>query len=192
MEIKDILEKACKFVNDANISDEFKAIAFEKSVDFLLRTGGMVIPAQTTETSATHGLADISSEKPLQYIAERLKVGTNQVKEVYDYDETNGLTPVVPVGKLDASKASATREIALLVAGGRQIAGIEEWTGVRSIREVCEHYGKYDSANFASSVKRMQEVFSFKGTGQKRQVRINKVGEEELRGFLQQVTGGAS
>lgn len=192
MDIEDILVKAYKVVNDANIPEGLRAIAFEKSVDFLLRPGGRVIPAERIENSATHGPGAMSLEKPLQRIAERLKVSTDRVKEVYDYDEINGLNPVVPVGKLDTTKASATREIALLVAGGRQVAGIEEWTGVRSIREVCEHYGKYDSANFAASVRKMEEVFSFKGAGQKRQVRINKIGEEELREFFEQVTGDAS
>lgn len=192
--MRDILKESWSAVREAELPDALQAVAFERAIDFFLRGGSAVeAPADAKgPTGGRGGTPDTGSDQPLQRIAQKLNVGLDRVKEVYAFDDS-GLMPVVPVGKLDAGKSPAAKQIALLVAGGRQVGGIEEWTSSASIREVCEHYGKYDQANFASALKTMQDVFSSRGVGQKRQVRLNKVGEERLRTLVDGLaSGGAS
>ena len=55
--------------------------------------------------------------------------------------------------------ATATKQIALLIAGARQAAGIDEWTSWDQFRTVCADYKRLDSGNFAKTIREMEDVF---------------------------------
>ncbi len=115
-------------------------------------------------------------------------MSADAVGEIYSDNDQGDADLVVGVGKLDNSTASATKQVALLVAGARQITELEQWTESKHIRNVCLHYGRFDSANFAKTVKQMDDAFSFKGKGQQLEVRLHQRGIERLKQLITSLT----
>jgi hypothetical protein len=66
-------------------------------------------------------------------IARKLGVALETIAEIYSEDAQGGVELVVGVGKLDRMTASATKQLALLISGGRQLAELEEWTKHRPV-----------------------------------------------------------
>lgn len=192
MDMESILREAVSVVNRAEVPEALRGGAFEAVLAAMLEIGGTSVGRAEEGLRRGGGARGGESGSVVAQIGIRCGLDVARVKEVYDEDSEQGLVLVVPVGKLESSKASAAKQIALLMAGGRQLGGLEEWTDVRGIRSMCEHYGKFDTANFATTVKKLQDEFSFKGSGQQRQVRINQVGVERLKTLLGELVGGTS
>ena len=132
---------------------------------------------------AIGGLAGISS---------RLGVSSQVVEHVYVV-EGNDLELVLPSGRLDQAKSKATEQIALLVAAGRQAAGLDDaWTGVDHIRSMCEHYRRHDQANFASTIKGMDEVFVIRGSGRDRRVKMSAPGWQRASNLVVELSTAES
>jgi hypothetical protein len=122
------------------------------------------------------------STAPLEIIAQKLQIDLSTVQEIFSFDEGRGLQPIVGAGKLGAEKKPAMRLLALLVAGGRQLGGLEDWTKLATVREVCEQYGKLDATNFSTVVNGLDNTFGYRGKGgANREMRINRSGWEELK-----------
>ena len=86
--------------------------------------------------------------------------------------------------------ATATKEIALLVAGGRQAAGLEAWTSWDEIRRWCGEFKKLDSGNFAKTMREMDDVFNTrKESERKLQVRLAKHGWERVADEIRRLGG---
>lgn len=135
-------------------------------------------------------LKDGTEVSAMSLIAGKLNLPTDRVGEVYFLDgEELGLS--VSSSTLATSKTEATRQIAVLIAAGRQAAGLEEsgWTGAATIRSVCDHYGKFDTVNFGTTLKNMDDVFQIKGSGQNREVRVKVPGYERAAALIDQLTG---
>ena len=49
------------------------------------------------------------------------------IGEIYSDNDQGGVDLVVGVGKLESSTATASKQIALLVSAGRQLAELEQW-----------------------------------------------------------------
>lgn len=112
-------------------------------------------------------------------IAARLQLSRDVVDQVYHAGE-DGPTVIVSSRRLAAGKAAATRTLAQLVAAGRQASDVEEWTDAAVIREVVSEFNRYDSANFASTIASMDDVFLFRGKGQSRSVKVSRPGWEKI------------
>ena len=69
----------------------------------------------------------------LSTLAARLGVPAETLNDVYTV-EGDELKYIVAARRLDTQVRAATRQLALLVAGGRQMAGTEEWTSGDRIR----------------------------------------------------------
>ena len=77
------------------------------------------------------------------------------------------------------------RLIAVLIAGGRQLGGLEEWTSLSTVRTVCERYGKLDAKNFSTIMNGFDDIFGYRGKGGSgREMRINRSGWEELKAVI--------
>ena len=85
----------------------------------------------------------------------------------------------MPARRLSAHKSQATKEIALLIAAGRQAVVPDERTSARVIRDAVDTYGKRDEANFAGTIAEMDDVFNITGNGQQRRVKVNLTGFEK-------------
>lgn len=86
-------------------------------------------------------------------------------------------------------RAVGTQQIALLVPAGRQPGGWEEWTPIERIREVCRDYGRFDVATFASTVKRMGDLFSFRGRARQLELRLTRPGFEQAGELACELSG---
>lgn len=126
------------------------------------------------EPSATVDEGDI-----LGRVASGLKIPRDVVELVYD-SKDGQLGVVLSPRRLASDKANATRQIAQIVAAGRQAAGIEEWTPMAAVRAVVSDYGRLDSGNFAAHVQGggLDHAFLFRGKGLGREVKVTRGGME--------------
>lgn len=191
---RDVLVGALKDVEEADVPEDLREIAFAKA--FELRAAAARVPQPGGAggevgggaVPATRGQLDTRGD-PLARIAARLEIDAETVGEVFDVNEGE-VELIVPVGKLPGRVATATKQIALLVAGGRQAAGIEDWTSLDRIREVCAYFRKLDSGNFAKTVREMEDVFNFRNASQRKiQVRLARPGWELVANEIRRLGG---
>jgi hypothetical protein len=111
------------------------------------------------------------------------------VSEVYAEDKGE-LDIVISPTKLDNKKMGATKELALLVAAGRQGAAVDEWTTLDSIRHFAEEFKKYDAPNFARAIRGMGDTFRYTGSGGELKVKLGRPGWEQATALVKGLAGG--
>jgi hypothetical protein len=114
-------------------------------------------------------------------IAAALKVERDVADMVYD-DKNGELGYVISARRLASDKANATRQLAQVIAAGRQAAGLEEWTPVSVVREIVNDYGKLDAANFASYIGALDKnnAVLLRGKGASRELKVTRSGFESV------------
>lgn len=140
--------------------------------------------AQTTSDGVATGEAD-----RLHRLAAKLRLDVETVDQVFSFNGSE-LDITVSPRKLSSGMAAGTRELAQLVAAGRQGSEIEEWTSVDVIRDWCQRYRRYDGANFAGALKALDEEFQFRGTGAKREIRVSRPGWESVADLIRRMVNG--
>jgi hypothetical protein len=189
-EVSQILIGAMKDVEDADVPEDLREIAFKEAIRLRETSAGLVPGgdgALGTGGGAPGGAA-VVGDGAIAQIAARFGVDPAQVGEVFTERDGEVLL-AIGTKALSSGKRPATKEIALLVAGARQATG-EEWTSVNSIREWCETYGKYDNANFAKTIADMEDLFQFTGKGQRREVRLRQPAWEAAGELVSRIVGG--
>lgn len=190
------LREAADLVAAADLPEPYRAHAYKRALDVLLGIG--VVSQQVgghTGGGATAGGGvgvaggGSSAGQPLGRIAGRAGVSLEQVQQVYRYDGGT-LSVVVGHKKIDSSSARGSRELTLLVAGARQAAGLEEWTPLSQARDVCSTYGRLDSANFATTIRAMDDEFAFHGGGASREVRLTMAGWDAWTELVKRLVKG--
>lgn len=180
----------------ASVPPELREAAFTRGLEAKLG-GAMTAPPQPpTALTPVVGAkirdsteVDLPDASPYAAVAARLGVSVEDGTEVFSFGEA-GAELVVGSGKLPSQAASAAKEIAVLVAAARQSNG-EEWTPFSAIRAVCEAYGRLDSTNFATTMKELEDVFSFRSPSrQKREVKLNRPGWERATALVNRLVGG--
>jgi len=121
-------------------------------------------------------------------LASAFGLDRDSIEQVYAVEDGEPIL-VVAAKKLPTNKSAATKQIAQLVAAARQVAKVEEWTGVGTIRPVVTHYGRIDPANFATSLLQMDSVAVIKGKGMSREFKITKPGIEATSDLLRSLVG---
>ena len=196
-QITEILRTAHESVKAAGVPSTLEETAFENAVALLAARSGLGIAASTAPEPAPQFKPALASgqaagptaEKTLARLAEKLKVKTETIDEVF-HIENDDISLSFGTGKLESAKSKAAKQIALLVAASRQAGGWDaEWTTSAAIREVCEQYGKFDSGNFASTLKEMDDVFSFSGSGSSRKVKVKRKGYEDAAALVNEIAG---
>ncbi len=179
-----VLQETLKLLDEVAVPTELRVAAFERTFDALVSRR-----ASSEQSNAKAGLGAGTNAEPLLGIAERLGLEHDLVREIYVVEDDE-VSLVIPPSRFEKSKAVGAQQVALLTAAGRQGAGLEEWTHIKVIREACREYGRLDSANFATTIKRMDGVFSYRGRAQQLEVRLTRPGYEqagvlarELRGY---------
>jgi hypothetical protein len=193
---REVLVEALRDVEETNVPDDLREVAFSKAFD--LRAGkvspqpAVASPAPPAYGGANSGAPPQTgppSADPLGRIAERLKLDPLTVGEVFSASE-DGLELIVPAGKLPARPATATKEIALLIAGGRQAAGLDEWTTWDEIRRWCAEFKRLDGGNFAKTIREMEDVFNFRRESERKHlVRLARPGWERLTDSIRRLGG---
>jgi hypothetical protein len=190
LDVKDILIQAKSAVLEAELPEDLRQIEFSRAIDLL--TGGAQ-PQPTGGAPARDGAGASGSEDgtAIGAIAKKLRLEPAVVREVYG--EANGeIELLLGPNQVAKERKAATCQIALLIATGRQAAGLEEFTEAEVIRKLVDDFGKLDSSNFAKTVADMTNVFSIRGSGRSRSVGVKRTGFDEARALVLQLTGGAS
>jgi hypothetical protein len=186
MNIQDTFRRAMEILEELEIEKDLRPAAFTMAVE-ALRTGQS--PVQPMEkpagASASGEAGDASS---IETVARRLSLSRGQIEETYHFGE-KGFELVAPGSKLAKSKSAGTKEIALVVAAGRQAAGIDDWTNMDDIREWSDHFRKLDAPNFAKAVADMSDVFRVAGKGSKRQVKLREPGWAKAKEVIERLLG---
>jgi hypothetical protein len=188
-----VLRKALDITKSVQIPAHLEPIAFGKIID-LLTTGPIVGRKENSAAPLVdlqHQGAQISEESTTQKVAAKLGLDPSVVEQVLSSDATKGIEVIIGAGRLEPTKKVGSQQIAILVAGGRQLAGLEEWTSTKLIREVCQNYGKFDSDNFARDIKELHDFFGFRGKGRMTEIKINRPGTEGLGALISRLTESA-
>lgn len=182
--IENVLASTQQALSSSGIERELWPAAFSKVFDLLIQETS----SHEEKPSGSSGTSPNSSLSKLELISQRMKIPLEVTQDLF-YLEGDLLGVTLPTQRLDRSKKSATKQIALIVAAGRQAAELEEWTATAMLRETCEDYGKLDTPNFAATIASMDDVFQTRGKGQARAVRVRRPGFERAKELVVDLLG---
>jgi hypothetical protein len=165
-----LFRSAIEIVDQAGVPDDLRPVAFAHAIDLI-----RLQPARETSRVDLH---EASESEPGNKVARHFGIRPELLDYIYDTN-SDGLELVLHRSKLPIKKSPAMRVIALLVAASRQAAGIEDWTHVALIRDVCRQFGVLDPANFATEVGSLGDIFLVRGKGQSREFKVTRHGFEE-------------
>jgi hypothetical protein len=194
--VADILSEAIAAVSAADVPAELKEAAFSKAVDVIMARRTAETPARMETVASTPAPAasavtanrSTPADDAVGRIAARLRLDREIVADVFD--EADGkIDVIVPQRKLAAGKSPATKQLATLVAAARQGADIEEWTDADEIRRFVEDFKRYDSANFAASLKEMDDIFRIKQSGRKITLKLGRPGWDKAAELISRLAG---
>jgi hypothetical protein len=188
--VKALIEAAYAVVRDADVPESLQEIAFGKAFDLLAGS----VPASPGPVAGDGGRsaeqvpAD-GDEPRLDKIAAKLRLDGDLIREVF-HEEGGELALSLAASKFESTSSGATRQIALLLAAGRQAGGWDsDWTPQKEISHVVNDYGKLDQRNFSTTIGGMGE-FGFSGSGSGRKVKVNRAGFEQAGHLVRELTGG--
>jgi hypothetical protein len=179
-------------VREAELPEPFALAAFETLLASRLgeasRPGAPPPPQLRGAVIENLAGVDGPSGDLLGKAAVRLGTSPEALGDLFDI-ETGVPELVVSARQLEQRTATAARQIAILVAAGRQAAGVEEWTPVAAIRETCTHYNRNDPSNFATTIASLSDVFLFRGSPRKREVKLSRPGWETAADLVRKLIG---
>jgi hypothetical protein len=188
--LKEMFAEVLEALEEAQVPDALREAAFMAGVRVL--SAAPQLSDDTTDSGALRRpRAAVSiAGKPIEAIAAKLGLELEAVAEVF-HDDGGKLGIGVAPAKLAKGHAAATKQIALLLASGRQAGGYDDaYTRVSEIREMCRDFGRLDPGNFSTTVTEMTQDFTFKGKGQTRQVHVTKPGWANARDLVMSLTSG--
>jgi hypothetical protein len=157
-------------VAEADLPEALRPAAFVLAFNALVEPSSSHRVAEAPPPRTGRDASPEAATNPLNAVAQALGIDASTAERVFDVDD-EGVHIIVPRRQLESGKRPATRQLALLVIAGRQSAGLEEWTPVSVVRAVCEHYGVYDSGNFATDVRSVEGV-RVRGQGARRELKV--------------------
>jgi hypothetical protein len=182
--VSKLLREAVQAVEEAGVPEDLRVAAFQQAFTTILGpTEAPERPPAARNASTTDG----TESDRVGTLASRLGLDSATVEDVY-YVDNDELGLSMAPSRFDARKAPGTKQIALLVAAGRQGGGWEEWTPLRTIRETVRDYGRLDQANFATTIKNMGHAFNLRGRGHQVEVRVTRPGFEQAAQLIGDMT----
>lgn len=184
MYVKEILIRALEAVEEAKIPNELKPVAFSKAVDLFTNQVGTK-KIQETQKLSGQTSTSIGASSGTEGIAAKLKLPMETIASIYDFDDSK-LNIHIVSSNLESSKKGGTQQLALLAVAARQASGLDEkYTDMNEIRQYCEDYKKYDSPNFAKTIKGMEHEFNLSVKGNKRLIKMSQQGWEKASELVQ-------
>lgn len=192
-DITERLKAAASAVEAADLASDLRPIGFLRALDALglppteRELGGPATP------SPVEGLEDEVSSKQsgdpdsklLTGIARAFRLDTGVANQIYDATNGELRLDIGPAMLPDQTKAAAMRDVALLMAAGRQAAGLGDFTPLKVIREECDALGVLDSGNFSTEVGRLG--FRVQGAGASREIKANRRHHEAAAGLIRRI-----
>jgi hypothetical protein len=192
MDIRNLFSQVINVIDELNLDPALRPIAFEMGVELLAKSGGAGRSSQGDGNNASNGGADFGDDPKLAMIARKLEVTDEEVDRVF-HDSDGELGIGIAASKLPKAMSAAMKDIALLVAAARQAGGYDlSWTKTSEIRRICIDFGKFDTANFASTITEMGGVFNFRGKGQSREIKVLRPGFEAAGTLVKRYAGTIS
>ena len=194
VDVREVLGDAKTIILEADLPEEFRVPAFVKAVEMLWEgrrgtaDGGTAGPVPTRSGAPTPMLPVAVADDPLAKIAARLRLAAEIVDQVF-HVEDDRLDIVVPGSRLDPAKSRATKQLAMLVAAGRQGAELEEWTDADEVRHFATEFRRYDSANFATTLKEMDDVMLIRQTNRRIVIKLSRPGWEAASALVRRLAG---
>jgi hypothetical protein len=175
-EVTDLLARALAAVEGAKVPEDLREVAFTAALGMLTNSQPAVTPfsAESSPSSpAARGAADTAptGSTLLEKIASGLEVEPTNAKRLFAEQDGEPVL-ILKASKLPKTISAAACDIALLVMAGRQLGGIDDYTESDVLREATRRYGKFDSRNFATSMKSLDNLIltEGKGAGMKRKL----------------------
>ncbi len=143
-------------------------------------------PARASGTQSDIDDTYATPEQRATAIARYLHIQPDEVEDLFDVSE---FEPLLRMNSKNLSKvkSAATREIALLVLGGRTAMALD--TGTHHIRDATDRHDRLDPTNFMKTLEAMETV-RLRGAPESpnRLVRLKVVGIEAARKLAAKLT----
>lgn len=187
-EVGRLLKEAAAVVDASGVADDLRVSAFERAFAALAGLGAPAAGADVARVGEVAGGSgdDGAQGQSLASIASRFGVPLSIVEDAYYIDGDSVALSIAP-SRFNAQKAAGTKQIALLTAAARQGGGWEEWTSVQPIRDATREYGRFDSSNFAATIKDMGDAFNLRGRGHQAEIRVTRPGYERAAQLLREL-----
>jgi hypothetical protein len=166
----ELLRTALQAVDHAGTPKELRGEALRGIIPLLAGTDSAAprprLPAEEDRgaTGGAQAASGSSGSAMLDKVAAGLEIDPRRIH--YLFVEEDGV-PVLKIkaSSLPASKSAAAVDIAHLVMAARQLSGVDDYTEGDVLREAAKRYGRFDSANFGSSMKSLDHLVSTQGKG---------------------------
>ena len=183
--VAELIKQAEEFVDQAELADaDLREVAFSETLRHLFGQspidGSRVPPHRAlVPTTANDGGSD-SSRADVNTVAEAMNLPPETVSSVLTIDD-EAVSVEMPTDRLPTAKADAAREVAIVLAAVHKVLGRDAPTS--TVRAILRDYGRFDSANFMSSVKKIpREWLAVKGRPGTKEQHLTRIHRSKLEG----------
>lgn len=197
--VTDLLRSAVKTLDDASVPEELRKVAFEKSFDAL---AGNTAISTADENVSGRGPGDADAQRTtpspvvtstsIGKIAAAMGVDEEAAGHVFEVSGDE-LVLTVTRDQLGEGRVEAIREVALLVAAGRQAAGLDEdRTHTTKVRREAEQFNVVAKNTFQLEMGRLTPLVTVKKVSMGRELKITRQGNMEAGKIVTRITGGGA
>jgi len=188
--IAEVLRKAQEAVDAAGIEDPtLKQIAFKEAIALAASEAGLEGRSSEEPSGESKPQRQGGAPSKLSSIAVRLGISEEEADRIF-HVEDDDLELTVPVSALSPAKKTGTHEVAILIAAGRQAAGIDDReTDAEHVRSAASHYKKLDPPNFSHAIKDLSGVLTVRERGRKKYLKMTQPGWEEAATLVGRILG---
>jgi hypothetical protein len=193
-EIVELLGRAAAAVEDAGLASDFRTAGFLQACKWL--TPATAADSRPNSALETPQGGDKTNESSGGALLDRLAEAMKLDREKLDYvfaEEDNTLVLSVNRSQLSEDRVTAQREVALLLAAGRQIVGIDpDRTHTDAIRHQAEELGLVRKNTFRDEMGRLGSAFSSRPIGRfGRGLKVMKIGRDEALTLVRRIINEA-
>ena len=183
---KEAISAARSAVDDMDLDDTLHAIAFTEVLRVAL-SENKTEPRGSENSGADAAVDETSGD--FQRIADHLNIPKDAAIAVFDLS-TGKPCLKIPSHQLPNARKAATREIALALCAAYEALGLDS-PDTDVVRQECERYDRYDSANFAITLGAMGGKLTPKGPprSKKKTLIISVPGREEATSVIKRWIG---
>lgn len=195
MEPTEVLTKALAAVEEAQIPDDLRELAFGKAVDLYAGTaspqtgGGQQHQAPPPPPPSER---DRHSDLPerLTKVAEFYGLPADEVEDYFAEGEDGELRFTHDPESLGSTTVETVRSLSLLLGCARRMGGYDDnGTSVQVFRQECQRLGIYDTSNFSGHVGGMTKWFNVNGTGTGRTFVLKPTGRKDAKKLMSELAG---
>ncbi len=190
MPVVDMLRAAVEAVDEAQVPEDLRPVAFGKAIDLLVASGDPDAGPRTLVGAGgrTPLGGGIAQSTRLQPIAEGLGVSGDRIEMIYT-EHGDALQVVADPEEMGSSTKERTKSVALLLAVGRQLGRWDEGaTSDELVRAEVDRLGVYDPTNYAKHVRELAAWFNINGAGKKATYKLKHAGRQQAKDLAARLT----